>query len=519
MRKRCLVHQSHPILAVSMAALLLLTACDGTSQQQPSPAVMPTASMPYAAPIGDASLEYAGESTFYLPRFDFSHLVSYTDMAAFSASRLDAESVIRSLLIQPGNGVMAPLGGEVNLALFGANPVEVSGDVATVNLSASALQLDRATLYLCGQAIANTLTEMKNIRYVNLLVMDKQIGLDLGSTLPTGALTRSLSGDISAQYEQALSQRVQPGEDPTGSRLAATAALYFALSGTNGVISEARNISFTSQRMQDITVQLIDELGKGPVSGIESPPMPLLADLMTELPEITDGQDGSRIVTLRFDASLDDMLEAAGVSRASCFASLTYTLCTFLPNISGILSYIGDERVDHVMLGATDGILFEDGVQRRAHYAQLLMENATLYFADADGAHLTAVKRPVPFLQVQNPRMLLQMLFQGPLQADRPSDTLPLFSVNTLTDADIIGLSLNDGTLIVNLSDAFREAGKTLTAQGERLLAYGMVNTLLSNNRAGKICFFIGGKPFEGFTGSIDWGGYFYENRGLASED
>ncbi len=518
MQKRSCFPKSRRIFAVALAALFLLTACDRSPAQQETPVALPTASVPYAAPIGDATLEYAGQATYYLPRFDQAHLISLTDAAAFSASRLDAESVIRSLLLLPGNGLAAPLGGEVSLSLFGANPVEVSGDVATVNLSASALQLDRATLYLCGQAIANTLTEWKNIRYVNLLVMDKQIGLDLGSTLPTGALTRSLTGDFAAQYDQALAQRVQPGEDPASMRLAATVALYFPLSSVNGVISEARNISFTSQHMPDMAVRLLEELGKGPVSDIEAPPLPLLADLLAQPPEISDGQDGSRIVTLRFDPALDDMLETAGVSRASCFASLAYTLCTFLPNISGIQIYIGDERIDHVMLGATDGILFEDGMQRRAHYAQLLLDYTTLYLADADGAHLTAVKRPVPFLQVQNPRMLLLMLFRGTAQGDRPSDAQPLFGVSALTDADIIGLSLSDGALVVNLSDAFRSAGAKLTAQGERLLAYGMVNTLLNDHRANRVCFFVGGKPFEGFTGSIDWGGYFYQNTGLAIE-
>ena len=131
-----------------------------------------------------------------------------------SATRLDTESVIRSLLNHTGNGVASAMGGGVKLSLYGANPVEISGDVATVNLAASALQLSRKELYICGQAIANTLTELGNIHYVNILVMDRPMGLDIGSTLPAGSLTRSMVSDIGAIFEQKLSQRVETGDDP-----------------------------------------------------------------------------------------------------------------------------------------------------------------------------------------------------------------------------------------------------------------------------------------------------------------
>jgi hypothetical protein len=503
------------LLSPLLAALLVLPGCVRTPAPAPEAVALPTHSVSFVAPIGDAALEYTGSATLYMPRFGTARLLSITDTVAFSAARLNAESITRALLAHAGNGVAAPLGGEVKLSLFGANPVEVSGGVATVNLSASALQLDRATLYLCGQAFANTLTELPGIRYVNLLVMDKQIGLDLGSTLPTGALTRSLTGDTYAPYEQALTQRAQAGEDPAAKRLTATVTLYLPQASAVGVMSEARNITFASQRPQDMALRLVEELAKGP-AGATSPALPLLADLLLAPPDVTDGDGGSRIVTLRFDSALYDMLDTAGVARASCYASLTYTLCTFLPNITGIMVYVGDERVDHVMLGATEGILFDGGVQRRAHYAQQLLDEATLYLADADGEHLVPVRRPVAFHQVHNPRGLMLMLLRGTVPEDRPPAAQPLLPASTLSDADILGISLIDRVLVVNLSDSFRAAGAGLAAQQERLLVYGLVNTLLCGDRATNVCFFVGGRPFEGFSGNIDWAGLFYESRGLA---
>lgn len=518
--------RKHPfkrIIALGMASLsvLTLTACGngGVPIREETQITLPTANVEYIAPIGDAALEYTDEATLYLPRYDGSRLISMTDSVACSAARLDEESVVRALLQNPGNGVASPMGGDVKLTLYGANPVEVSGDVATVNLSASALQLDRKELYLCGQAIANTLTELGSIRYVNILVMDKQIGLDLGSTLPTGALTRSVASDIGAVYEQALSQRVEPDENPKDKRLTTTATLFFPLSAVNGIMPEARNISFSSQDPADVIRRILEELSEGTVAVDGSPTLPLLAGLLTMQPQVTEPGDGSgKLITLRFDSSMDDMLKTKGVSRASCMAAICYTLCTFLPNVTGITAYIGDERIDHVMLGATDGILFDNGVQRRANYAQLLMDECTLFFANAGKTALTEVRRPIPYYQRTNPRALLLELFKGPGASDSAQNTNPIMPAMLLTDADILGLSINDKTLLVNLSSNFDKAGEGITPQQDRILAYSLVNTLLCTNRATRVCFFVSGKTPENITGEISWSGYFYMNRGYSLE-
>ena len=508
-------------LLVSMLALvlLILPACTVTEEQTQAAVVLPTPQLPYVAPIGDATLEYQAEATLYLPRFDSARLVSFTETITFSAARLDAESIIRALISHAGNGIASPLGGEVKLSLYGANPVEVSGSIATVNLAASALQLDRKTLYLCGQAIANTLSELSHIQYVNLLVMDKQLGLDVAATLPSGAFTRSMISDIGAVYDQLASHRVQAGEDPSQKQVATTATLYYPLTTVNGVIAEARNITFSSLALESMILQLLEELADGPAIISGSSPLPLLADILSETPRVIQRQDGGGlIVSLLFENTLLDMLDAVGVPRASLYGSLCYTLTTCIPNITGLMIQVGGERVEHVMLTATEGILFPEGLMLRSHFAPLLMDMATLYFADQDSQQLVRIQRPVPFYQRTNPRALLLALFRGPTAADSGQNHLPITAGTALSDADIIGISLIDQTLVINLSTNFMQAGKGLTQQQDRLLAYAMVNTLLEDKRANRICFFVGGKVPDGFTGEIDWKGLFYVNFGLAGQ-
>lgn len=504
------------------ATTLALTACGngGVPLKEETAVALPTAAETYAAPIGDAALEYTGTAAFYLPRHDGTRLISLTGDVTFSAARLDAESIVRALLLQPGDGVASPLGGEVKLSLYGANPVETSGDVATVNLAASALQLDRKALYLCGQAIANTLTELPGIRYVNLLVMDKQIGLDIASTLPTGAFTRNVGADVGAVYEQALSQRAQADELPDAKRFSATVALYFPLSSVYGMMSEARNIAFTSQSPADMVTRILQELGEGPVTVEGSPPLPLLSELLASPPEVSETADGGgRTIALRFDAALDDMLQTMGVSRASCMASLCYTLSTFMPNVKSISVTVGDEAIDHLMLGATAGLLLENGLMTRSDFAPLLMDGCTLYFADAKGEALAQTKRPILYYLRTNPRALLLELFRGPADADSVRGLQPVIAPDSLSDADILGLSMNGNTLLVNFSRAWVASGGTLTPTQDRLLAYALVNTLLCGEQARRVQFFTAGQTPEDLTGEIDWAGPFYRNFGISNAE
>lgn len=507
------------LLRLLCIAMACLSACSPIPQEAlaPTPLALPTAYLPYVAPIGDAALEYSAPAALYLPRHDGIRLTSAVEAVTFSAARLEAESLVRALIAHPGDGLASSLGGEIRLSLYGANPVEISGNVATVNLAASALQLDRKALYLCGQAITNTLTELHDIHYVNLLVMDRQIGLDVSATLPFGAMSRDMTSDIGAVYDQLASRRVQPDEDAAQKQLATTATLYFPLTQVNGVMSEARNISFDSLTPEALALRLMQELADGPASIGGSTPLPLLADLMMEPLRVLEQPDGGgRTVVLSFENTLYDMLSAMNVPLASLMDSLCYTLTTLIPNTNGITMYIGGERQEHVMLGATEGILFADGVMQRTHFAPLLMDMATLYMPDADGVRLNAIQRPIPFYQRSNPRALLRELFSGPQVADPQQESAALFPHATLTDADILGISLMDQVLILNLSPAFEAAGDGISPEQDRQLAYSMVNTLLQSVRANRLCVFVGGKPAQGFSGEVDWQGMFYPNFEIA---
>ena len=60
--------------------------------------------------------------------------------------------------------------------------------------------------------------------------------------------------------------------------------LYFPVSGTDGVVSEVRSISFSDQVFSHMVVAILRELAQGPDEDIASPALPLLSDLLTAEP-------------------------------------------------------------------------------------------------------------------------------------------------------------------------------------------------------------------------------------------
>ena len=497
------------VMLMLLCLCFTLSSCTGqapASTTEPT-LTLPPVTQPYAAPIGDAALEYSAPATMYLPRYDGNLLGAFQSEVTFSAARPDSESLVRALLNQPETGALSSLGNGVKLALYGVNPVEQSRNVVTVNLAASALQMDRRALYIACQAITNTLTELPDIDYVNFLVVDRAIGLDVANTLPMATFSRSVGVDIGNTYDQLILRRVDVTQSAAEKPLAADVTLYFPLAHTSGILSEVRNCSFPNQVIEDMVVVLLQEMSLGSQEGIQTPTLPLLADLLISQPQIQETEESGKLIVLDFAYNLDEMLAANQINRASCMASLCYTLSTFFPGISGIRVSIDGTPIDTVLLTnqMESSVTFPNQVQKRSDYATLLCDPCLLFLPDEEGKTLIQVYRPVPYYQARHPRLLLQELAKGPKAYDTPVTTRTVMTEGIIDDASIIGLALTDETLLVNLSASFEQAYTGDNIQQERLLAYSIVNTLCWRSPMEKVQVFVGGKPFAGFTGEIFW--------------
>ena len=501
------------ILAMSLVCVsLLLCGCAARGNGTGPQITLPPVAGRYTAPENDVNQGYEQTVLLYLPSKDGSQLLAVPQTASFSASRHNAQALCEMLLSHPGTAATSPLGGDIPLSLSETEAVEVSGRVATVSLAASALRLSHPQLFTVGQALANTLGQLQDTAYVNVLIAGAQPGLNVASTLPAGCFFPNTREDLDALWARASAP-------VTAGRRTFTAALYFPAPGGKGILCEARTLSFTSQEPSAMALVLLDALAAGAEELPSAPRCEALRSLLMGEPTLEES-GGQRRIVFRFAERFNSALLDAGITRSVMMASLTFTMTTFLPGIEGIEVRIGEDRIDTITpsgiysgSGEQMTITFGGGLMRRRDYPNFLLSYCTLYFANSAGK-LTRVYRLVPYYQAYSVRALTEELMLGPQPFDSVSG-LSAVLPEGLRSADLLGVAFEDGTVLLNFSGRLSALCEGMTADAEKRMIYAVVNTLCELEEVRKAAFFVQGAQPASLAGALFLPGDFLPNADL----
>ncbi len=499
-----------------LLTLCLLCGC-GTPQQTASTAVtLPPATVNVEAPVGDDGMQYNDQAALFLPSADGQRLLCRYVPVNLRHDVHPAQAMVQALLGYDGDDTVQPLGGETRLTLYGQNPVEVAGGVCTVDLTSSALLLDDETLYVACLSIATTLCNLSDIQEVNVLIADQAISMDISGNLPMGTLRGHSGEELTLLWEQMEARRTPLGGDASAVPVTAMATLYFPLADGSGVIPEVRTLTFPGQTPQQLAAVLMTALSDGAQYASGTAKMPDMDTLMTTSPQVSDMLEGGRLVTLNFTADLSTQLEDCGIPMNCFLAAVTDTLMTFIPSVTAVKMQIGTEVLTQTTGLNGAEIRFTEGVLRRSTFESFLMDQAVIYMAKGD--KMVAVRRNLPAGETASPRVLLREMMQGTTQKEQDDgiqDILP----KGLQEADILGLSLQGDTLLINLSANAAALIRRTGSDGEQLACYGMVNTLCRSKNLRRVIFFFDGATVNQLAGSLDWGGAFFYCPGLIAKE
>ena len=500
-------------LIACLLAAALLTGCSAVPATNVVPvATLPPATVRYAAPVDDSTLNYIAVRPLYLPSLDRQRLLCQYESVALNHDRHDAESLIRALLAHEGNSKVASLGDGVRLTLYGDHPVEVAAGVCTVNLGSSALMLQDSALYTACLAIASTLCELDDISSVNVLIADQAVGMDITLTLPLGVVKAHPGEELTVLWEQMEARRTPLGEDPSLMPVTATATLFFPLKDASGVIPETRNITFPGQSPQQLAAGLLSAMSAGAqyMPGVSS--MPDMNSLMVYAPQVSDMTEGGRLVTLHFVSDLEHRLAALQLDQSCFMAAIVETLTTFVPSVTAVRIHIGANPITSLYNGEHGSLLFPGGILRRSDFAPYLMTQSGICLAS--GQYLTRLNRTMPTAEAVSPRALLMHLMNGPTQEERDAGIQSVLPEG-LSPQDVLGVAIDGDTLILNLSLRFADKIRLEAADYEQQLCYAMVNTLCQAKGLRRVVFFFGGEMVETLGGDLYWGGEFLLSPGM----
>lgn len=504
------------MLCLFVAAALLLTGC--TSIQTNTPTNVPTlppAEATFVAPVGDDGLLHTATMALYLPSTDGQRLLTRYNTLSLSHAQHSALPLVQALLAQSATQETQALGNGVALSLYGASPVDVSCGVCTVNLAATALQLEQQELYRVCAAITATLCELDDVQYVNFLVADQAVSMDITGSLPLGSQTAHPGEELTVLWEQMEARRAPLGENPANTPVSAVATLYFPLADSSGVAAETRTLTFSGQSAAQLAEGLLTALSAGAqyLSGVSA--MPNLSSLMTQQPQAIDLDDGGRMLNLYFHSGLEASLKQAGVDMPCFVSALIHTLTGFIPSLAYVRIYVGNAPLTSLYSTIHGNLIFQNGLILRQQFSAYLQSQVTLYFST--GSKLKEACRALRPSQSQSPRALLAALMAGPTQQELLAGYKPVLP-DGLTESDVLGLSLVGDTLLVNLSSRCGEMIRTQAADQEQLACYAMVNTLGRATGAARVRFFFDGQVVEFLGNTLYWAGEFLVNPSLIDQ-
>lgn len=507
-------------LLLCLCCAIGLSGCTGRkdSGTDEAPATLPPAAVSYKAPDGEFMPGRGENFNLYLPGKDGLMPVPVTLESMPLNETLRA--LVEELLRYEGSGSIRSLGdtaeGRIALTLYGENPVEFSSGVCTVNLGPSARQLKHQEFYTAALSLAATLCELDEIRWVNVLVADMSVGLDITGNQAMGSVSSHLDENLTVLWEQMEAKRAPLGQDVSRYALTSYMTLYFPLTDGRGIACENRNLTFSGQTPEQMTRGILDAMSDGSNFLFGVPQMPdILNDLLLYDPLTSEGENGGRQVTLIFRENTEQLLEGTGVDMACLLAAITYSLTTYIPGVPEVCVRIGDKPITQLNSERFGRTAVLGGLLRRSTLEPYLAGLTKVYFA-RDGL-LTSCEKAVDRKLTDSPTEVLKALMEGPEKTDSDYGvraTLP----PGLGEEDILGISSEGDTLIVNLNENFRAEIQSMGRDAEMLLCYSLVNTLCESTGMSRVCFFFEGEQVEYIAGEIYWAGEFLYNTGLCEQ-
>ena len=342
---------------------------------------------------------------------------------------------------------------------------------------------------------------------MNVLVAGREEGLDLAGTMAVGALSRAEELDVASRFARLDEQR-----QSAANGFSRDTTLYFPSKDGQWVLPQVRSVSYPSASAIDYLYTLLETLGTGADSPLAAA-LPAPMKYIEEMPEIVRMEDGASLaVELRFDASLDDALADAGLTRGVYLAALTDTLMGFIPVIDGLRVSIGGKTVAGLPAEETprgESLAFSQELLTRADFSGYTGAPCVLYVPAAGGIKKTACI--VGQQLAGSPRERLSQLMRA--------GALP----EGLGDADVLAVAMEPGHVLVSLSGAFADALAALDAQDERAAVYAMVNTLTEFAGADatpqRVAFFFDGAQWASLAGGVELRGELTRNPGMVVDE
>lgn len=407
-----------------------------------------------------------------------------------------AQAIVQALLSASEDGMTNPFPQGTRVL-----SVEHTGGVVTVDLSIDAYNVSAAQeLLWMDAALANTLGALEDVEYVNMLIGGRKYSLD---GLGMGAQDVN-NANVTLLWTHSRTELDYLEQDDSSLVLQRKAIVYYPALSDGSLLPVSVDIAYTQNGEADALITALsiapDRVG-GVCAAYAVPPQYAISTVVTE--------DGRRVLKINFTAESWSTIQQNKPGMACAATALT--LVSFVPEIDGVAFCADDMLITEFDLQG-ETLTPDTGILTRETLRSRIGDAVELYYASADSNLLTRVTRVLSPMVERYPRTLLSLLMQGPAASDAAVSAFP----EGITTEDILGISLQNGVMQVNLSANFYRLCQPLDGDAERKLVYAIVNTLCGLEDVEAVQFFVEGEQAEVLSESIYLRVPLMPNPGLA---
>ena len=413
---------------------------------------------------------------------DTGRLVAENRKISVGQDQSTVEAVIKQLLKGPKNEDLTSV--DAGMTYVSA---EITEEVVNVYLKSSKTIGDKDA-YVLASALANTLSDFFGVEYTVMFINGVVQSVGDGIATPFSKFT----GSVLEEYDNLYAQSILEGDDQ---KIYETdTILYFADETENYILPEIRSVRYTKG---NYIQAVMDELAQGPKSKSY---LRASVNENVRLKDTLNIEREGKTIRLVFKTYPYVYTENNTNGEKLTNAALTYT-------ISGIIP------VKRIRIGIEGSELT---TATRSSFPSMSGRRITLSFPDKNTTMLTQVQRTVKQSDAQFLKTKLEELMRGPIDTDS-ENAWPTFPEGVTYD-DVLGLTVSNDTVVLNMSQNFSDRVKALSEESESIMVYSIVNTLTDTEGIKRVQFLINSKYVDEIAGGINYRYPIIANPGLISQ-
>lgn len=487
-------------LPAVMLAVMMLALSAGCAVPARKPVVTPT---PTAAAVTEEALPRPEGLTenvpavLYYPNAEGTQLIRQVAEIARGADTWMPQATVERLLQAAADpGLQSVFGGDASLT-----SISKSRNLITVDVRVNLRRLTEQEIFNSIMALVNTLAETEGVEYVSVLLNGQTMGRSGILVSPMTRQTQSLEV-LWLMHRTAL----DPDSEPTATiqeKMTSPLVLFFKDVSGSYLLPEVQTQRTAAENP---AVEVLHALLRGPGNSAQLSSV-MRSYTLTPSPTIETAENGERYVNVKLASGMAEVQDSAALWMLC--GAITLSLTYNIPDIH----YVRISLDGQPLTTTPGGVFSEDGRFFRHQFTEDVGDLVELYFPNRNGSAMVSVMRAMRQEDSRLAEFRLTELLDGPRSSDSAGITyaFPL----GVSDADLLEVYVSGYCVYVDLSRAFAEACRGMSAQEERMMIYSMVNSLTEIEDINQVQFMVEGKRIESLGGSLDLTAPLWRNPGI----